>query len=165
MEAAARLERLERIVDRSGVAGRIEALLPTGVRRRQLQVRTLLVGMLLAAADGRPAHLTRVHAALLALGDEEQLRLGVVADWRHGSHLLSYRQTERTFALVRRVLDNERNVLRLDVVSENRRLRAFYEAAGFVHVRDLTGALRNDDGSRRPWRTSLYERACARPKT
>jgi len=109
VEAAARLERLERIVDRSGVAGRIEALLPTGVRRRQLQVRTLLVGMLLAAADGRPAHLTRVHAALLALGDEEQLRLGVVADWRHGSHLLSYRQTERTFALVRRVLDNERS--------------------------------------------------------
>ena len=33
------------IIDASGVAPRIEALLPAGVRRRQLRVRTLLAGM------------------------------------------------------------------------------------------------------------------------
>ena len=42
-----KLERLEEIVDRSGVAPRIEPLLPIGVRARQLLVRTLLLGMLL----------------------------------------------------------------------------------------------------------------------
>ena len=41
------LAELEEIIDRSGVAPRIEALLPTGVRRRQLRVRTLLAGMCL----------------------------------------------------------------------------------------------------------------------
>jgi len=100
MMARAQLERLEAIVDASAVAERIEALLPLGVRPRQLRVRTLLVGMLVAAADGRPAHLSRVHAALLALPDAEQRRLGVVAEWKGGPHLLTYRQVERTFGLV-----------------------------------------------------------------
>jgi hypothetical protein len=44
-----------------GAAPRIEALLPIGVRARQLTVRTLLAGMCLTQADHRPAHLTRVH--------------------------------------------------------------------------------------------------------
>ena len=55
------LAALEEVIDRSRVAPRIEALLPAGVRARQLEVRTLLAGMCLAMADGRPAHLTRVH--------------------------------------------------------------------------------------------------------
>ena len=73
---------LEEIIDRSGVAPRIEALLPTGVRRRQLTVRTLLAGMCLAAADHRPAHLTRVHQAPTTLPEPDQRRLGVIADWK-----------------------------------------------------------------------------------
>jgi integrase len=52
---------LEDIIDNSGAAPRIEALLPRGVRGRQLAARTLLIGMLMALADDRPAHLTRVH--------------------------------------------------------------------------------------------------------
>ena len=40
------LPALEEIVDRSGIAPRIERLLPVGVRARQLLVRTLLLGML-----------------------------------------------------------------------------------------------------------------------
>jgi len=91
---------LEAVIDASGIAARIEALLPAGVRRRQLAVRTLLAGMMLALADGRPAHLTRVHQALTALPEDDQRRLGVLADWRHGPHLLTYRQAEYTFALV-----------------------------------------------------------------
>ena len=56
--------------------------------------------MMLALADGRPAHLTRVHQALTSLPEDEQRRLGVLADWRHGPHLLTYRQAEHTFGLV-----------------------------------------------------------------
>src|SRR5580693_10197976 len=91
---------LEDIIDRAGVAPRIELLLPTGVRTRQLAVRTLLLGMLIVLADHRPAHLTRVHHALAGLPGADQRRLGVLADWKTGPHLLTYRQTERTFGLV-----------------------------------------------------------------
>ena len=91
---------LEEVIDRSGIAPRIELLLPIGVRARQLLVRTLLPGMLLALADHRPAHLTRVHQALTTLPEDDQRRLSVVADWKHGPHRLTYRQTERTFGLV-----------------------------------------------------------------
>jgi len=91
---------LEEIIDASGAAARIEAMLPAGVRRRQLTVRALLAGMCLAAADHRPAHLTRVHQALVSLPEDDQRRLGVLADWKGGPHLLTYRQTERTFGLV-----------------------------------------------------------------
>ena len=90
----------EAVIDASGVAPRIEAALPIGVRPRQLSIRTLLAGMCLTQADHRPAHLTRVHQALTALGDDDQRRLGVIADWKNGPHLLTCRQTERTFGLI-----------------------------------------------------------------
>jgi hypothetical protein len=91
---------LEGVLDASGIALRAEALLPSGARRRQLTARTLLLGMMLALADGRPAHLTRVHQALTSLPEDEQRRLGVLADWKDGPHLLTYRQAEYTFGLV-----------------------------------------------------------------
>jgi hypothetical protein len=93
------LAAFEEIIDASGVAPRIEAMLPAGVRPRQLTVRTLLAGMCLAQADHRPAHLTRVHQALVSLPEDDQRRLGVIADWKHGPHQLTYRQTEYTFGL------------------------------------------------------------------
>ena len=101
------LAAFEKIIDASGVAPRIEAMLPTGVRPRQLKVRTLLAGMCLTQADGRPAHLTRVHQALTALPEPDQRRLAVIADWRHGPHLLTCRQTERTFGLVAAALGKD----------------------------------------------------------
>ncbi|MDQ2816307.1 MAG: hypothetical protein M3Z75_31810 [Actinomycetota bacterium] len=94
------LAAFEAIIDASGVAPRIEAMLPAGVRPRQLSVRTLLAGLCLTQADHRPAHLTRVHQALTALSEDDQRRLGVLADWKNGPHQLTYRQTERTFGLV-----------------------------------------------------------------
>jgi hypothetical protein len=94
------LAAFEEIIDASGTAQRIEAVLPAGVRPRQLKVRTLLAGMCLAQADHRPAHLTRVHQALTALSDDDQRRLGVIADWKNGPHLLTCRQAEYTFGLV-----------------------------------------------------------------
>ena len=94
------LARLEAVVDASGQAPVIEARLPTGGRPRQLAVRTLLVGVLLAASDDRPLQLVRVHQALISLDEPDKARLGVVAPWRAGAHLLTYRQVERTFCLV-----------------------------------------------------------------
>src|SRR5580692_9617039 len=89
----------EEIIDAAGVAPRIEAMLSIGVRPRQLKVRTLLAGMCLTQADGRPAHLTRVHQALTSLPEDDQRRLGVITGWKGGPHLLTCRQTERTLAL------------------------------------------------------------------
>ena len=94
------LPALEDIIDQSGIAPRIEVLLPIGVRARQLLVRTLLLGMLIVLADHRPAHLTRVHQALITLPENDRRRLGVLTWWKTGPHLLTYRQTERTFGLV-----------------------------------------------------------------
>jgi hypothetical protein len=74
------LAAFEQIIDASGVAPRIEMLMPAGVRARQLSVRTLLAGLCLAQADHRPAHLTRVHQALTSLPGDQQRRLGVTAD-------------------------------------------------------------------------------------
>ena len=94
------LAALEEIIGASGIAPRIEAVLPIGVRSRQLRVRTLLAGMCLTQADGRPAHLTRVHQALTSLPGEEQRRPGVITEWKHGPHLLTYRQAEYTSGLI-----------------------------------------------------------------
>jgi hypothetical protein len=94
----------EEIIDASGIAPRVEAMLPIGARRRQLSVRTLMAGMCLTQADGRPAHLTRVHQALASLPGDDQRRLGVLADWKGGPHLLTYRQTEYTFGQAARAL-------------------------------------------------------------
>ena len=101
------LRAAEGVLDASGIAPRTEALLPSGARRRQLTIRTLLLGMLLAIADGRPAHLTRVHQALVSLPEGEQRRLGVLADWKRGPHLLTCRQAEYTFGLITRALGKD----------------------------------------------------------
>lgn len=98
--SAVPVQRLQAIVDASGVAERIELMLPVGVRPRQLRASTLLIGMLAALYDHRPAHLRRVHEALIALSEAEKWRLGVLATWKDGPHLLTYRQLERTFGLM-----------------------------------------------------------------
>ena len=100
MTSPATLTAVEEVIASSGVATRIEALLPAGVRPRQLSVAVLLAGMCLTQADGRPAHLTRVHQALTALPGQAQRRPGILTDWKHGPHQLTYRQVEYTFALV-----------------------------------------------------------------
>jgi hypothetical protein len=107
MTSPALLTRLEDIIDSSGAPARIEALLPIGVRHRQLRVRTLFLGMHLALNSRQPAHLTRVHEVLTALPGPDQARLGVTEDWKTGPHQLTYRQTERTFHLVARALSKD----------------------------------------------------------
>jgi hypothetical protein len=80
------LARLEETLDASGIAPVIEAALPAGVRPRQLPARTLMLGKMLALADGRNAYLTEAHAALTALPGHDQERLGVVTGWKTGPH-------------------------------------------------------------------------------
>ena len=101
------LGRLEAVLDDAEVCASIEGRLPTGGRPRQLPVRTLLLGMMLALSDHRPAHLTRVHRALVQLPELDRRRLCVVVAWKSGPHLLTYRQVERTFALVVNALQRD----------------------------------------------------------
>jgi hypothetical protein len=96
----AQLARVEQIIDASGVAQRIELLLPVGVRPRQLTARTLLIGMTLTMHSGRDALLTNVFTALTELPKADQHRLGVIAQWRTGPHQLTYRQLEYTYRLI-----------------------------------------------------------------
>jgi len=108
VSAGGDLARLEGILDASEVPEGIEAMLPVGVRPRQLSVRTLLLGTLITLSDERPAHLARIHQALICLPEREKWRLGVIAAWKSGPHLLSYRQVERTFGLVNRTLSEQK---------------------------------------------------------
>jgi len=95
---------IETVIAGSGAGEAIEALLPAAVRGRQLKAGTLLAGMMLALADGRPAHLTRAHQALTSLPARDQKRLGVIEDWKDGPHQLTYRQVEHTSRLVTKAL-------------------------------------------------------------
>ncbi len=108
MSSSSDLPRLQRIIDASGVSEQIEMLLPVGVRPRQLAVRTLLLGILLTLSDCRPAHLARVHQALLCLGEADKRRLGVIATWETGPHELTYRQVERTYGLIVNAISGQR---------------------------------------------------------
>jgi hypothetical protein len=97
---SAQLERIEAMIDSSGAATQTEALLPVGVRPRQLSARTLLIGMALTMLEGREAFLRNVHRTLRALPEDDQCRLGVTREWKHGPHPLTYRQLEYTFRLI-----------------------------------------------------------------
>jgi hypothetical protein len=125
---SAQLERVERIIDASGKAERIEALLPVGVRPRQLRVRTLLVGMVLAMLTGRDALLTNVLHALLELPETDRRRLGVIADWKDAEHELTYRQLEYTYRLIAaKLAKNQPDGTPSEVLSET--LDALLEAS------------------------------------
>jgi hypothetical protein len=53
-ELLPRLAALEEVIGSSSAAARIEAMLPAGVRPRQLSIRVLLAGICLTQADGGP---------------------------------------------------------------------------------------------------------------
>ena len=55
----------------------------------------------------------------------------------------------------------DRSLLRLDTLHENARLRAWYEASGFTHVRDRDIDVPPGAASRPQLRVSLYERPVA----
>lgn len=143
MTDAGELVRLEATLDDAGVCGSIESLLPTGGRRRQLPVRTLLLGIMLALSDHRPAHLTRVHRALVALPESDRWRLCVTVAWKGGPHLLTYRQTERTFSLVVTALERaEPNGTPSDLLADV--IDAMVEASVPARFKNASGAVAVD---------------------
>jgi hypothetical protein len=148
------------------VAKRIEALLPVGVRPRQLSVKVLLLGMLLVAADKRPAFLVNVHQALLKLPDSERIRLRVIAQSKTGPHELTYRQVERTFGLVVNALSKDQpDGSTSDVLSEildallESSVKALGEPASSSYAVDWT----DQETWSRPPRTKRAEREGAEP--
>ena len=102
------LAAIEDIIDASGVAPMTGGLLPHAARARQLSARSLLIGMHLALADGRPAHLTQARQALTSLPASDQERLGVIAGWKDGPHQLTYRQAGHTTRLITTALAKAR---------------------------------------------------------
>ena len=102
------LASIERVIASSGAGETIGQILPASARSRQLTAGTLLTGMMLALADGRPAHLTRARQALISLPEDDQKRLGVIEDWKDGPHQLTYRQVEHTARLITKALDKSK---------------------------------------------------------
>ena len=102
------LASIERVIASSGAGETIGQILPASARSRQLTAGTLLTGMMLALADGRPAHLTRARQALISLPEDDQKRLGVIEEWKDGPHQLTYRQVEHTARLITKALDKSK---------------------------------------------------------
>lgn len=96
------------VIDSSGVAEELEALIekPTG-RRRMLKVRALLVALLLLATDDRPLHLKAATKILfLRLSDRWREVLQVRGEARtKRSFLARYRQVRYLFHLAVSVID------------------------------------------------------------
>jgi hypothetical protein len=96
------------VIDRSGVASRIEDLLTkkTG-RPRQMKVRAILVALLLLALDDRPLHIKAATKLLFCkLPGPSQARLGITggATGKKAS-LARYRQARYLFHLALSVVD------------------------------------------------------------
>lgn len=105
MNNATKLLAFEEIVDGSGVALLIEAEMPSGGRPRQLPVRTVLLGALMALSDGRPAQLGFFHRALLSLEPFEKRRLKVTTGSGTSARDCTYRQYSDTFSDIVKLLD------------------------------------------------------------
>lgn len=79
--------------------------MPTGGRPRQLSARTVVLGLALALADHRPAHLAAAHRALSSLPVADRLRLGVARPGEGGLAEATYRQVSHTYAVMTRAID------------------------------------------------------------
>jgi len=130
-------------------------LLLGDIERRELYVGHL-AGVLVAT-------LTHTFADPAVWGDDDGRasyvhRLAVSPDQRGkglGDELLTWAG--------RTGLARGRPLLRLDTLHENARLRAWYEASGFAHVRDRDVDVPPGAASRPVLRVSLYERPVAPP--
>src|SRR6266487_4292025 len=110
------LDPVPEVVLHPSVAGRFTRCAPglSGVARRTLRTNLRFVGrrvvpqlypqdLPLPRERSKQPYSPAEIGGYLALADAQptmERRLGVIADWKHGPHRLTYRQTERTFGLV-----------------------------------------------------------------
>ncbi|MGH9294505.1 MAG: hypothetical protein ACRD0B_04160 [Acidimicrobiales bacterium] len=78
----------------------LDSFLPTGGRHRQLSTKPVLLGVMAALDDGRPAQLAAGHRALVALPVSDQLRLGAACFSESGIEAVTYRQFSDAFSLL-----------------------------------------------------------------
>lgn len=100
MSRATRLAAAERMVATSKMATMIDEHMPTGGRPRQLVPAAVLVGILLALQNGRPAQLVWAWRELLALDLPDRVRLTVAVVSADGVHDVSYRSFDDTFSVM-----------------------------------------------------------------
>jgi len=97
------------VLDSSAVADVLSKAMPTGGRPRQLPVRSVLLGFLLAFSDGRPAQLSFAWRALKKLGTKDQLRLRAATAEHSGGRTkikpVTYRQFSDAFSVMMRAID------------------------------------------------------------
>ncbi|MDQ2763101.1 MAG: hypothetical protein M3Y22_06310 [Pseudomonadota bacterium] len=93
------------ILDASGVPEMLDGYLPAGGRPRQLSSHAVLLGVMVALDQGRPAHLEAAHRALSGLPFDEQLASGVAVTGNGECDFATYRQLEDTFSVVCRPID------------------------------------------------------------
>ncbi|MDA8311900.1 MAG: hypothetical protein M0Z46_15070 [Actinomycetota bacterium] len=96
LSSRARRAALEAVLDRSGVAELLDGWMPKGGRHGQLGAKSVLMGMLMALVQGRPAHLSAGHEALFALDVADQVRLGALGTADGALHPATYRQFSHT---------------------------------------------------------------------
>ena len=113
--AKAEVRRIEQLVDDSGIVGVLEPLLPVGGRARDLSLRTLLIGIGLAAAGNATLYLKRVHEVLLALPAPTRRRLGVTWTDAHGREKhLTLRRVEHLYGHLAALVDGSTHFAKLD---------------------------------------------------
>jgi hypothetical protein len=105
LNQAARLKEIRRIVKESGVASLLQEKMPKGGRPRRLSCHAVLVGIMLALSDHRPAHLVAAYRTLLSLGVTERIALGVSWHEKTGLRSITYRQFADTHQVMIRCID------------------------------------------------------------
>jgi hypothetical protein len=99
------LKQIRRILSDSQIAAVFESNMPRGGRPRRLSCETVLVGIMLALQDQRPAHLTAAYRALVSLGVTDRISLGVSWHEETGISTITYRQFADTHQVMVRSVD------------------------------------------------------------
>ena len=136
MSRPGRLRAYEEILDRSGVVKLLDSFLPAGGRPRRLSTKAVLLAVMAAFDEGRPAHLVAAHEALGHLPVGDQLRLRAAWFGPGGMQRATYRQFSDTFSVIVHSIDPSPVPSFRDVPEA---LRASHLAAARAGV-DLEGA-------------------------
>ncbi len=113
-------QEVEKCIDRSGVAPKLEALLSDAGRPRELSVRTFLVGMMLAIQAGLAPHIAKARWVLGELPDSDKARLGVTRD---SGEELTYKQMADMFERIATPIDASPHFRGEGISEEERALR------------------------------------------